>query len=960
MFHSSAMVNSHRKPMFNIHIGLYCLAVILPRICICSQFSKPSSYQFSKNSGGFPVATNGEPFPWQELRLPNMVIPLHYDLFVHPNLTSLDFVASEKIEVLVRDATQFVVLHSKDLEIMNATLQSEEDSRYMKPGKKLNVLSYPAHQQIALLVPEKLMSDLKYYVTIDFQAKLADGFEGFYKSTYRTLGGETRIIAVTDFEPTQARVAFPCFDEPLFKANFSIKIRRESRHIALSNMPKVKTIELEGGLLEDHFETTVKMSTYLVAYIVCDFTPVSGTTSSGVKVSVYASPDKWSQTHYALEASLKLLDFYEKYFDINYPLPKLDLIAIPDFGPGAMENWGLITYRETSLLFDPKASSASDKLWVTRVIAHELAHQWFGNLVTMEWWNDIWLNEGFANYMELISVNATYPELQFDDDFLNVCFEVITRDSLNSSRPISKPAETPTQIQEMFDAVSYNKGACILNMLKDFLSEEKFQRGLISYLKKFSYRNAKNDDLWGSLSSSCVEGDFMSGGVCYSDSKMTSNMLTFLGENVEVKEMMTTWTLQKGIPLVVVKQDGRSLRLQQERFLKGVFKEDPEWRSLQERYLWHIPLTYYTSSSNVIHRHILRSKTDTLDLPEETSWVKFNVDSNGYYIVHYEGQGWDRLIAQMNQNHTLLRPKDRIGLIHDAFQLVSAGRLTLDKALDMTRYLQHETSRPALLKGLRYLELFYHMMDRRNISDVSENLKRYLLQYFKPVIDAQSWSDKGSIWDRMLRSALLKLACDLNHDPCIRKAAELFSQWIESNGKLNIPTDVLKIVYSVGAQTIAGWNYLLEQYELSMSGAEKYKILYGLSTSKHQEKLVKLIELGMEGKVIKTQDLAALLQAIARNPKGQQLVWNFVRENWTHLLKKFGLGSIAMRTIISGTTSHFSSKDELQEVKLFFEYLKSQGLHLDIFQIVLETIAKNIKWLEKNLSSLRTWLLVSV
>ncbi|KAF3821846.1 hypothetical protein GH733_009888, partial [Mirounga leonina] len=914
--HSSAMANPCRKLLFNIYMGFYC-SIIMPKMCICSQFSMSSTDPFNKDPRAFPIATNGEPFPWNKLRLPSMIIPLHYDLLVHPNLTSLDFVGFEKIEVLVRDATQFIILHSKDLEVMNVILQSEEDLRYRKPGKKLNVLSYPAHQQIALLVPEKLMADLRYSVAINFQAKLANGFEGFYRSTYRTRGGKTRIIAVTDFEPTEARMAFPCFDEPLFKANFSIKIRRESGHIALSNMPKVKTIELEGGLLEDHFETTVKMSTYLVAYIVCDFNSVSGTSSSGVKVSVYASPDKWSQTHYALEASLKLLDFYENYFDINYPLPKLDLIAIPDFESGAMENWGLITYEETSLLFDTKTSSASDQLWVTKVIAHELAHQ--------------------------------------DDAFLDVCFAVIKKDSLNSSRPISNQAETPTQIAEMFDAVSYNKGACILNMLKDFLNEEKFHKGIIYYLKRFSYGNAKNDDLWSSLSNSCL-GDFTSGEFCYSDSKMTSNTLAFLGENVEVKEMMTTWTQQKGIALVVVTREGRSLRLQQERFLSGVFKEDPEWRALQERYLWHIPLTYSTSSSNVIHRHVLKSRTDTLELSENTSWVKFNVDSNGYYIVHYEGHGWDQLITQLNQNHTLLRPKDRLGLIHDAFQLVSAGRLTLDKALDLTRYLQHEASIPALLKGLEYLELFYHMMDRKNVSDVTENLKHYILRYFKPVIDTQSWSDKGSVWDRMLRSTILKLACYLNHAPCIQKATELFSQWMESSGKLNIPSDVLKVVYSVGAQTTVGWNYLLEQYGLSMSGAEKKKILYALSTSKHQEKLMKLIELGMEGEVIKTQELSLLLYAIARNPKGQQLSWNFLRENWTHLLKKFDLGSYAMRMIISGTTSHFSSKDELQEVKLFFESLKAQGLHLDIFQIILETISKNIKWLEKNLPTLRTWL----
>uniref|UniRef100_A0A8C0Z0K2 Aminopeptidase n=1 Tax=Canis lupus familiaris TaxID=9615 RepID=A0A8C0Z0K2_CANLF len=804
------MANSCRKLIFNIYMGFYCSA-ILPKICICSQFSMSSIDLLNTDPGAFPVATSGEPFPWNKLRLPSMVVPLHYDLLVHPNLTSLDFVASEKIEVLVRDATQFIILHSKDLEIMNVILQSEEDLRYRKPGKRLNILHYPAHEQIAL--------------------------------TYRTHGGKTRIIAVTDFEPTGARMAFPCFDEPLFKAKFSIKIRRESGHVALSNMPKVKTIELEGGILEDHFETSVKMSTYLVAYVVCDFISVSGTTSSGVKVSIYASPDKWSQTHYALEASLKLLNFYENYFDINYPLPKLDLIAIPDFESGAMENWGLITYKETSLLFDTKTSSASDKLWVTKVIAHELAHQWFGNLVTMEWWNDIWLNEGFATYMELISLNATYPELQFDDGFCHTCFAVIKKDSLNSSHPISNQAETPTQIQEMFDAVSYNKGACILNMLKDFLNEEKFRKGVIYYLKKFSYGNAKNDDLWRSLSNSCLD-DFTSGEFCYSNSKMTSNILAFLGEHVDVKEMMRTWTLQKGLPLLVIEREGHSLKLRQERFLSGVFKEDPEWTALQEGFLWHIPLTYSTSSSNVVHRHVLKSRTGN-KLMSQTGWVKFNVDSNGYYIVHYEGHGWDQLITQLSQNHTLLRPKDRVGLIHDAFQLVS------------------------------------------------------------------------------------------------------------------IPSDVLEIVYSIGAQTTVGWNYLLEQYGLSVSGAEKNKILYALSTSKHQEKLIKLIELGMEGEVIKTQELGLLFHAITRSPQGQQLAWNFLRENWTHLLKKFDLGSHAMRIIISGTTSHFSSKDELQEVKLFFESLEAQGLHLDIFQIILETISKNIKWLEKNLPTLKTWLLVS-
>ncbi|XP_043371287.1 endoplasmic reticulum aminopeptidase 2-like isoform X3 [Dermochelys coriacea] len=817
------------------------LVVVLQLLHIYSLGIYGFKHQTGKDNVTSP--TNGKPFPWNKMRLPDMIIPIQYDLCVHPNLTTVHFTGVERIEIFVRENTRFIILHSKGLEITSAVLLPKDDFGSRKPGKQLQVLEHPTYEQIALQAPEVLTAGQRYLVVIEFHARLADGFDGFYKSTYKTRDGETRIIATTDFEPTSARMAFPCFDEPSFKANFAITIRRERKHIALSNMPKIKTIELEGGLLEDHFEVTVKMSTYLVAYIVCDFKSVQATTSSGIKVSIYASPDKWSQTHYALETAVKLLKFYEKYFDISFPLPKLDLVAIPDFQSGAMENWGLITYRETSLLYDPKTSSAFDKLWVTKVIGHELAHQWFGNLVTMEWWNDIWLNEGFATFMELVSVSATYSELQIEDYFLNVCFGAIARDSLNSSHPISNPAETPTQIKEMFDTVSYDKGACILKMLQDFLSEVVFQKGIIHYLKKYSYRNAKNDDLWNSMANTCSESDFSSGNFCYIASRPLSSTFSHMGKLTEIEEMMNTWTLQKGIPLVLVKCKGNTLRLRQERFLKGVFEEDPEWANLQSRYFWHIPLTYITSSSNTVHRHIFKTKTDTLELEGEVAWVKFNVDMNGYYIVHYEGNGWDNIIKLLDQNHTLFSHKDRVNLIHNAFQLVS------------------------------------------------------------------------------------------------------------------LPADVLKTVYSVGAQTIAGWNYLLKLYSLSMSGAEKNKILYALTTSRHCEKLTKLIELGMEGEVIKTQDLAALLHAIARNPEGQGLAWNFVRKNWNRLLKKFELASFSIRTIIVGSTSHFSSKDKLEEVKHFFKSLEDQGSQLKITEVVLETITKNIRWLKRNLNSLRNWLL---
>ncbi|MBN3319735.1 ERAP2 aminopeptidase, partial [Atractosteus spatula] len=901
------------------------------------------------------VDINGLQFPWNRIRLPDHVIPVHYHLLIHPNLTSLTFTGSVKIEIDVKHNITSVVLHSKNLQITVATIQDEFG--HFVSHRPLQVLENLPHEQIAVLSPKPLLAGEKYFVHIEYKANLSDGFYGFYRSTYQTKNGETRTLASTHFEPTSARMAFPCFDEPHFKANYSIKIRRDDLHIALSNMPIERTVVLEGGLFEDHFEVSVRMSTYLVAFVVCDFKSVSGRTSSGIEVSIFAVPDKWAQTHYALEAAVKLLEFYEQYFNIYYPLPKQDLIAIPDFQSGAMENWGLTTYRETALLFDPETSSASDKLWVTMVIGHELAHQWFGNLVTMEWWNDIWLNEGFARYMEFVSVDATYPELKVEDYLLDTCFAAIGRDSLNSSRPISSAAENPTQIKEMFDTVSYDKGACILHMLRNFLTDDVFQSGIVRYLRKFSYKNAKNEDLWNSIANTCSEEDFTSGEFCYSSSQATKNAYRYAGEHLDLKEMMNTWTLQKGIPLIIVDRIGNVVTLRQERFLKTVLPSDPSWNSEQQGYLWHVPLTYMTSNSRKIGRYLLETKSDTIEMEEEVSWVKFNTDMNGYYIVHYEGDGWNSLINLLSKNHTAVSYKDRANLIHNAFQLVSAGKLSLNQALDLTRYLSHETHNVPLLQGLGYLEVFFRMIERRNIPDVTQNLKNYILQYFNHVIDKQTWSDEGSVSDRRLRSAVLELACDLGYPPCVKKANHLFSEWVQSNSTISLPTDVTETVYSVGAQRPEGWTYLLDKYLVSLSGTEKHKILGALASSRDSEKLSRLLDLGLEGVVIKSQDLSSLIYRVSRNPTGHFIAWNFVKKHWNQLVEKFQLGSFCIRNIIIGTTAQFSSKEELEEVKLFFESIQEHSSQLRATQVALENLEKNIRWLERNLEPMRSWLL---
>uniref|UniRef100_A0A8C9V2P5 Aminopeptidase n=1 Tax=Scleropages formosus TaxID=113540 RepID=A0A8C9V2P5_SCLFO len=907
---------------------------ILVILNLCPSVAVTEKQSEEKHKATSPFTIKNQALPWDNIRLPQAVKPLHYDLLIHPNLTSLDFTGFVQIQLEVLQETSAIILHSKDLHISKAELV---ESGRTHP---LQVLELPSNQQVALLSSDVIVKGRQCAVSLTFAANLSETFHGFYKSTYRTRNGDVRVLASTQFEPTSARSAFPCFDEPAFKANFSIRIRREARHVALSNMPRVKTVELPDGILEDHFDTSVKMSTYLVAFLVSDFVSISKTSLHGI--SVYTEPEKISQAEFALDAAVKLLDFYEDYFDIPYPLPKQDLAAIPDFQVGAMENWGLTTYRESALLFDPTKSSASEKLGITMIIAHELAHQWFGNLVTMQWWNDLWLNEGFAKFMEFVSVSVTHPELQVEDIFLDKCFSAMEVDALSSSHPVSTHVENPTQIEEMFDDVSYEKGACVLNMLQDFLSADAFKNGIVRYLRRYSYKNTVTSDLWNSLTNVSLCGSSLMRG---DREAMVSKW--FVQDKLDVQGMMDTWTLQEGFPLISVEVKGREVRLSQERYLKSAES------SKTSGFLWHIPLTYMTSKSSTVHRFLLTTKTDVLYLPGEVDWIKFNVDMNGYYIVHYEAGGWDTLTDLLQRNHMALSSNDRASLISSIFQLVSIGEVPLDKALDLSLYLSKERHIMPVMQGFSELVPLYKLMEKRDMEDLEKQMKGYIVNLFRDLIDLQSWTNDGSVSERRLRSYLLLFACVRGYQPCVDKATALFVKWKKSNGTMSLPSDVSLAVYFVGARSPEGWDFLFETYRHSLYTSLKFQIKAALTSSPLTEKLRCL-----EGDVVKTQDLPSVLVSVSKNPKGYKHAWDFLRANWDRLVKKFELGSQTIANIVTEVTGSYSTKEMLEEVaKSFFSSkLEGTGMELRCVQQALENIEENIRWTDKNLPLLKAWL----
>ncbi|XP_018415731.1 PREDICTED: leucyl-cystinyl aminopeptidase [Nanorana parkeri] len=870
----------------------------------------------------YPIATNGKLFPWTKIRLPSSIIPLKYDISLNPNLTTMEFSGSVQIKMQIVEDTKTVVLHSSGLQNLEASVNLTGGSIH-----KLNVLEYPTFDMIAMVLPEKLSKGTEFTLSIDYCSNFSSSYYGFYKISYADEVDSTKWLAATQFEPLAARKAFPCFDEPAFKSTFQVRIKRTEAHIALSNMPKASTTTLPNGLFLDEFTTSVKMSTYLVAFIVSDMKN-SSINANGTLVSVYTVPHKVDQAQYALSAGTSLLEFYTQYFGINYTLSKLDLVAIPDIQAGAMENWGLITFRETTLLYKENSSSLMDKQLITSVIAHELAHQWFGNLVTMEWWSDLWLNEGFATFMEYFALQSKFPELNADNKFLTARCVAMDKDSLETSHPISTDVQSSEQIEEIFDDLSYIKGASILLMLKAYLTEDKFHECIVQYLKEHQYGSTKSDGLWDSM-----------------------NLVT--KSNPDVKNMMRTWTQQAGYPLVKVARNGKEVSVSQERFIRAV---NPANATGNSSTLWHVPLSYTygpcdgTTCESV---YLLHEPEGKIALQSEPSWLKFNVNMTGYYIVDYGQEGWKALIGQLQKNHTFLTASDRANLIHDIFVLSSVNRVPLTMVIDHIAYLVNERDIAPIKQTTVQVFHIHDILAKLGEMNLALRLKNRLVDLLAHLIGEQTWSDEGSLSEQELRSLLLELSCSIKQKNCIGNATELFNHWM--NGA-HLPTAVMTIVFKIGAQTDEGWDYLLKMYNLSLYEAEKMKILEALASTDHGKKLLWLMDNGLHGHVIRSQDFPIVIHFISRNIPGFLLAWNFVKQNWDEITQKFPPGSFPIQTIVTMTTSQFATEVYLNEVVSFFNSTKTTSRDMWCVKEAIESIKLNIQWVNSNLDSLKKWL----
>ncbi|NWR80392.1 AMPN Aminopeptidase, partial [Centropus unirufus] len=901
-----------------------------------------------------PTTTPAPNEPWNRWRLPTTLAPESYEVTLQPFLTPdgnnmYIFKGNSSVVFTCNEATNLILIHSNKLNYtmqgsFHASLEAVDGSSV--PPITNTWLETPT-QYLVVQLGALLQQGQRYRLVSIFTGELADDLAGFYRSEYTDEQGNKKVVATTQMQAADARKAFPCFDEPAMKASFTVTLIHPSDHTALSNMPVRSTREqqIDGQSWNvTQFETTPRMSTYLVAFIVSQFTHVQND-SGNVLIRIWGRPTAIAegQGSYALQVTGPILSYFEEHYNTSYPLPKSDQVGLPDFNAGAMENWGLVTYRENSLLFDDAYSSISNKERVVTVIAHELAHQWFGNLVTLRWWNDLWLNEGFASYVQYLGAHSAEESWSIKDLMvLNEVYSVMATDALASSHPLSfreDEINTPAQISEVFDSIAYSKGASVLRMLSDFITEDVFKEGLQSYLHTFAYGNTIYADLWLHLQEAVNKSN-----VPLPDS---------------ISNIMDRWTLQMGFPVVSV--DTGTGTVTQKHFLL-----DPS--SVVDRpsvfdYVWIVPVTWMTSEGSG-DRYWLTKVSDTNNQfkVNSPSWLLLNLNVSGYFRVNYNQENWNQLLNQLSTDHQVIPVINRAQIIDDAFNLARAKYVNVTLALSTTRFLSKETEYMPWRAALNNLQYFQLMFDRSEVFGV---MTKYIQKQVTPLFNyyknfTNDWSSIPSgLMDQYNEINAISTACSYGIRECHNLSTNYFQQWKENVTRNPIPPNLRSSIYCsiVATGGEEAWDFLWARFREAKVVSEADKLRTALTCSTQPWILRRYLQYTLDPTKIRRQDATSTINSIASNVVGQPLAWDFICENWRTLFSQYGGGSFSFSRLILSVTQRFSTEFELRQLEKFKADNQDIGFGSGTraLEQALERTRANIAWVQENQGAVLAW-----
>jgi len=834
--------------------------------------------------------------------LGNNVVPSNYHLIFDTNLKSFVYSGRARIEVGIKEPTKIIKLNASNLKIKNARIIS---------GSSMQIARHILNQKeetLWLLIDNSIVG--RAIIEINFTGTNNDKMYGFYRSSYKH-GGKENYILTTQFEAADARAAFPCFDEPEFKAIFNVELIVDNNLRAVSNMP-VKSIRKGQDRKTVKFYTTPKMSTYLLYLGVGRYEELSSRLGK-IRVNVLTTPGKKKLSRLSLGYAKKFILFYEKYFGVNYPLPKIDLLAIPDFAAGAMENWGAITFRETALLGSEKSPIAI-KQRIAEVVAHELAHQWFGDLVTMRWWDDLWLNESFATFMSYKAMEAIFPEwsvrAQYLEDVIGTAF---VADEVKSTHPVSVHVSTPEQISAIFDRISYEKGGTVLHMLEDYVGAEMFRQGLHNYLKSYKYGNATKYDLFNS-----IDGEVRK-------SNKTS----------QFAKIANYWVEGADYPVIDVVKRGNIFELKQNCFIISNAKGSKQ--------IWPIPLRYI-SENDQRERFLLMDKRGALIRARHSNWIKLNYGQDYLYRVRYSSEMLARLGELIKEGK--LSSIDAWGVENDLFVFIRTGSKAVEDYLDFVNNYCLEADYPLNFGIASHLAWLYGMLFG---TQKFSALEEVATKYFRGVMKRVGWrtlpNERSTT--TLFRDVAIRNLGMLNDKETIDRAATLFNCFI-AGGK-GIDLDIRSAVYFLAAWTggKSTFNKLVALYKSETIPDEKIRLLQSLALFK-TDRLVKMALDFSLSKEVKLQDSSIIPQFVTMNPIGKNGLWRWIRMNWKHLMERYAPGTNVLPRYISNLSDESSTKVR-KEIERFFN--DKQNMREDIKRALRETLERidaNINFMRKN------------